>query len=251
MDVSAKIGKAAVKLAEEINAAAIIVTAGAQEKLETNIPILVAMQEGDLTRIDQMRDAVLYAYIDGKLKMNDTVVGVLGDMIIAYNLSEEPIIRSLNKSADRVEPKVTQTILDIALELGYEGREGKSVGTAFIIGDSDEVLKRSHQIILNPYEGHSAEERDVTNLDNWETIKGFAQLDGVFIVSEDGKILAAGRYLDVSARGIKIQKGLGGRHVAAAAITRDTNAIAITVSQSGGTVRIYKDGLQIAEIEPH
>lgn len=248
--VSAKVGKAAVKLAEEINAAAIIVAEG-KEKLETNIPILVAVQEGDLTRIDQMRDVVLGAYVDGKLNMNDTVVGVIGNMIIAYNLSEEPIIQSLNKSADRVNPKVTQTILDLALELGYEGREGKSVGTAFIIGDSDEVLKRSHQILLNPYEGHSAEERDVANLDNWETIKSFAQLDGVFIVSEDGKILAAGRYLDVSARGIKVQKGFGGRHVAAAAITRDTNAIAITVSQSGGTVRIYKDGLQIAEIEPH
>ncbi|HIH36468.1 MAG TPA: hypothetical protein HA232_00980 [Methanocellales archaeon] len=183
--------------------------------------------------------------------MNDTVVGILGNMVIAYDLREEPVILSLNKSADRIAPKVTQAILDVALELGYEGREGKSVGTAFTIGDTDEVLKRSHQLILNPYEGHSAEDRDVTNQDNWETIKDFAQLDGMFVVDENGKILAAGRYLDVNADGIKIQKGLGGRHIAAAAITRDTNAIAITVSQSGGTVRTYKDGLQIAEIESH
>ena len=76
-------------------------------------------------------------------------------------------------------------------------------------------------------------------------------MDGVFVVDDNGEILSAGRYLDVNAMGIKIKKGLGGRHIAAAAITRDTNAIAITVSQSGGTVRIYKDGLQIAEIEPH
>ena len=253
MSAKVQIYEAAIKLAEAINAAAIIATCDIQKRLDTDIPILVAIQElqGDLTRIYQMRDVVLGAYVDGKLKMNDTVVGVIGNIIIAYNLSEEPIIRSLNKSADRVAPKVTQTILDIALELGYEGREGKSVGTAFTIGDSDEVLKRSHQIILNPYKGHSDEERDGTNRDNWETIKDFAQLDGAFIVDENGKILAAGRYLDVSARGIKIQKGLGGRHIAAAAITRDTNTIAITVSQSGGTVRAYKDGLQIAEIEPH
>ncbi len=253
MGTKVQIYEAAVKLAEEINAAAIIVTGDAQKRLETKIPILVAMQEwqGDLTRIYKLRDAVLSAYVDGKLKMNDTVVGILGNMVIAYDLREEPVILSLNKSADRIAPKVTQAILDVALELGYEGREGKSVGTAFTIGDTDEVLKRSHQLILNPYEGHSAEDRDVTNQDNWETIKDFAQLDGMFVVDENGKILAAGRYLDVNADGIKIQKGLGGRHIAAAAITRDTNAIAITVSQSGGTVRTYKDGLQIAEIESH
>ncbi|MDD2666862.1 MAG: diadenylate cyclase [Methanocellales archaeon] len=253
MGTKVQIYKAAVKMAEEIHAAAIIVTGDMQERLETKIPILVAMQEwqGDLTRTYKLRDAVLSAYVDGKLKMNDIVVGILGNIVIAYDLREEPVILSLNKSADRVAPKVTQAILDIALELGYEGREGKCVGTAFTIGDTDEVLKRSHQLILNPYEGHGAEERDVTNRDNWETIKDFAQLDGMFIVDESGKILAAGRYLDVNANGIKIQKGLGGRHIAAAAITRDTNAIAITVSQSGGTVRTYKDGLQIAEIEPH
>ncbi len=248
-----KLYEVAVRLAEEINAAAIIVDDDTQKRLDTNIPILVAMQEkqGDLTSIYKLREVVLGAYIEGKLKMNDTVVAILDNILIAYNLMEESLIRSLNKSSERVAPKVTQNILNISLQLGYEGREGKRVGTAFTIGDSDEVLKRSHQLILNPYEGHSAEDRDVTDPNNWETIKDFAQLDGVFVVDENGKILSAGRYLDVNAMGIKIQKGLGGRHIAAAAITRDTNAIAITISQSGGTVRIYTDGLQIAEIEPH
>ncbi|HIH37235.1 MAG TPA: hypothetical protein HA232_04945, partial [Methanocellales archaeon] len=53
MGTKVQIYEAAVKLAEEINAAAIIVTGDAQKRLETKIPILVAMQEwqGDLTRI--------------------------------------------------------------------------------------------------------------------------------------------------------------------------------------------------------
>jgi len=93
-------------------------------------------------------------------------------------------------------------------------------------------------------------DRDITNPDNWESIKNFAQLDGVFIVREDGHIIAAGRYLDIDASDIKVKKGLGGRHAASAAISRDTQAVAVTVSQSGGIVRIYKDGLQIAEIAP-
>jgi DNA integrity scanning protein DisA with diadenylate cyclase activity len=60
---------------------------------------------------------------------------------------------------------------------------------------------------------------------------------------------AAGRYLDVDAKDIGINKGLGGRHVSAAAITRDTVAVAITVSESGGTVRMFMDGKEMASIE--
>ena len=68
-------------------------------------------------------------------------------------------------------------------------------------------------------------------------------------MSEDGIIRSAGRYLDVDAKDITIDKGLGGRHVSAAAITRDTVAIAITVSESGGVVRIFMDGKESMCIE--
>jgi len=79
---------------------------------------------------------------------------------------------------------------------------------------------------------------------------GFAQLDGIFVLSGAGKILAAGRYLDVDARDIDIDKGLGTRHVSCAAITRDTNAIAVVISETGGTIRVYMDGKEILLIEP-
>ncbi|MDI3487257.1 MAG: diadenylate cyclase [Methanolobus sp.] len=80
-------------------------------------------------------------------------------------------------------------------------------------------------------------------------MKEFAQLDGVFVISEEGMVEAAGRYLDVDAREIDVEKGLGGRHVSAAAITRDTVAIAVTVSQSGGVIHIYMDGKELMYIE--
>ncbi|MDY6959755.1 MAG: diadenylate cyclase [Halobacteriota archaeon] len=45
-----------------------------------------------------------------------------------------------------------------------------------------------------------------------------------------------------------MQKGLGGRHIAAAIITYETQALAITLSQSG-TVRLFKDGVAIIKFE--
>ena len=42
--------------------------------------------------------------------------------------------------------------------------------------------------------------RNVLDKRNWESIKEFAQLDGVFVVDENGIIHAAGRYLDVDGK---------------------------------------------------
>ena len=58
-------------------------------------------------------------------------------------------------------------------------------------------------------------------------------------------------FLDVLAEGITLSKGLGTRHWAAAAISRKTEAIAVAVSQSSGTVRIFQDGKVVLRIEPH
>jgi diadenylate cyclase len=41
---------------------------------------------------------------------------------------------------------------------------------------------------------------------------------------------------------VKLPLGLGARHTAAAAVTRETKAVAITVSQTTGTVRFFKGG---------
>lgn len=183
-----------------------------------------------------------------------TVVGLVSangaDCIVVYDPAKSLLIQNMRQCTERVNFSVLRTILSIAFELSTEGREGSSVGTGFIVGDAEEVLKRSHQLILNPYKGHKPDECNVVNPDSRETIKEFSQLDGMFIVSKEGQILAAGRYLDVDAKGVDIQKGLGGRNVSAAAITMYTEAVAVIVSESGGTVRIYKDGKIIGEIWP-
>ena len=77
-----------------------------------------------------------------------------------------------------------------------------------------------------------------------------AQIDGAFIVSADGVMMAAGRHVDASAEGLTLSKGLGARHWAAAAASKQSKAIAIAVSESTGTVRIFQDGYVVLRIEP-
>ncbi len=198
---------------------------------------------------------VIYRKVLSGEPIEGTVVAIQGDenmgFILTYDLSKSSILEDFRDAVSRVDPFTLHSVINIALEIGKEGREGQKIGTAFIVGDEYEVLKRSHQLILNPFEGHPLELRDVKNRENWETIKEFSQLDGVFVISSDGFVLSAGRYLDVDARGVKVRAGLGGRHIAAAAITRETEAIAITVSKSGGIVRMYKDGEEMMEIDPN
>lgn len=276
--------KAAEALAETIGANAIIVISpqGAEIKkmLRTNIPVLIARMgrgtagQGDISldlhsrlpknidreslflkvsRIELMSEAVEAAYILGKID-DRIVLGIvsLGDVnsIIVMDITDIPFIRKMADLSSRIDYNILKAVLNVAIEIGREGREGKSVGTAFIIGDTDKVLSMSHQIILNPYEGHKKADKDVRAEATWETIKEFAQLDGMFIVDDKGYIVAAGRYLDVNARDVSLPSGLGGRHLAAAAITKTTRSIAITISESSGSVTVYKNGQEVFQINP-
>jgi len=168
--------------------------------------------------------------------------------IAVVDLIKSKIQRVLLECAERIDPRVMRAVLTVALSIAQKGREGKPIGTAFVIGDVEEVLRRSRQLITNPYHGHPDSERDIKDPANWESIREFAQLDGVFIIDEKGMIVSAGRYIEVPAKDLKIKRGLGGRHLACAAITRETNAVSVVVSESGGDITVYKDGEEILEI---
>ena len=46
-----------------------------------------------------------------------------------------------------------------------------------------------------------------------------------------------------------LPSGLGSRHAAAAGITSNTKCIAFTVSESDGTVRVWRAGKMVADFE--
>lgn len=147
-----------------------------------------------------------------------------------------------------VREDVFDTVFHISTEISIEGREGKAVGTTFLIGDAKNVLAKSRQIMLNAFEGHKPESRLVTNPDLKENIKEFAQLDGAFVIGGDGFIEASGRYITVDTSCVTLPKGMGTRHNSVAAITAVTSAVGIVVSQSGGGITIFKNGQILKKI---
>jgi len=155
----------------------------------------------------------------------------------------------LKKISSDCRPRVLEQAILSAAELAREGREGRKIGTMFIIGDEEATLKESHPLILDPLQGHPPEVKKNYDFNMRETAKELSQLDGAFIISADGTILSAARYINADSTGINLPLGLGARHVAAAALTRATRSVAVVVSLSS-VVRIFYQGQIVAEIIP-
>ena len=97
-----------------------------------------------------------------------------------------------------VDTRVLEQTVSLAVEIAREGREGRKIGTLFVVGDSGEVIKRSKPLILDPLHGHPDESKQIEDPDMRETIKELAQLDGAFLVSNAGVVLSAARYIDAA-----------------------------------------------------
>src|SRR5207244_4435313 len=143
-----------------------------------------------------------------------------------------------------------RAVVDLALEIGREGREGHPVGTMFVVGDTRKVLKFARPMNFNPFRGYSQDERDIRNPAVREQIKDIAQLEGAIIIQRDGVVEAACMHIGADHHNITLSMGLGTRHAAAAAISKTTKAVAVVVSQSSGTVRIFQNGEIVLTIEP-
>jgi|GEM_PF-965903 len=153
-------------------------------------------------------------------------------------------------SGTDIKPEVLESIFMIAYEISREGREGKQIGTAFVIGDAKTVLAQSRQLAPNPMTGLKPEERMITNPEFSSTIKEFAQNDGVYVVSGEGVVEAAFRFLMADASSVNIPDGYGTKHNSVAAMTMAAKAVGIVVSQSGGRITIIKDGGFVKSFSP-
>lgn len=213
-----------------------------------------------MTRAGQIKIAALIAAAEKCVQTGDRIVCLTGldrsgtlDTIMVLDMGKEIELFSAMTAdpipAD-VEPAVFERVLTLAGELGVEGREGRAVGTLFVIGDTEQVLAHSHQLVINPFRGYAEDELNILDERLEETIKEFSAIDGAFVLRGDGVVLAAGRYL--APRG-KLEEplvqGLGTRHEAGAGITAVTEAVALCVSQSTGTVSIFKRGRLVTDIQ--
>lgn len=209
---------------------------------------------------DRLTQALLESVADDLIAPGASVVALYSgfevntiDSISVINLDEHLgrlTVHDLRQLETRVPLDILKPTVDLAVEIGREGREGKPVGTLIVVGDHKRVMKHCHPLGFDPVRGYSLEERQLEDPKVRESVKEIAQLDGAFVVSSEGVIIAACQYISAPAAEITLSKGLGARHWAAAAISRATSAVAISVSESNGTVRLFQNGEVMLRIEP-
>lgn len=206
----------------------------------------------EAVRSEQLRQGadvvVLYNGIeagkDGTGLMDSLSVIHLGEHL------ERLSAQDLRKLDTQVPLETLRAVVDLATEIGREGREGHPVGTMFVVGDTRKVLTMCTPMNFNPFRGYSHSERDIRNKAVREQIKDIAQLEGALVIRRDGVAVAACMRIAAPDQDITLSMGLGTRHAAGAAISKATKAIAVTVSQSSGTVRLFQNGMVVLHIEP-
>jgi diadenylate cyclase len=225
--------------------------------------VCVTVPPYDYSRVEKVKVALVAAMTANVLADGENVLCLTGrtgarmpDTLIRLQIGrgfeEKAAIDTIGLGAE-FNPQVVEALVSLAMAIGHEGFEGHPIGTIFVLGDSTVVMEQSKQLTINPFQGISEAERNVLDPHIREAVKNFAVLDGAFVIREDGVVLAAGRYLQVTAaadrKGIELPLGLGARHAIAAAVTVETRAISISVSQSSGTVRVFKDGEPVLELQ--
>lgn len=148
-----------------------------------------------------------------------------------------------------VNTAVLEQTVALAVEIAREGREGRKIGTLFVVGDTETVMSKSRPMILDPLQGHSDDAKHINDPNVRETLKELAQLDGAFVVSDEGVVISAARYIDSVSDNLTLPLGLGSRHMAAASVSSRTGAVAVAVSESS-MVRVFDNGELISEIIP-
>ncbi|HTQ29646.1 MAG TPA: diadenylate cyclase [Opitutaceae bacterium] len=206
-------------------------------------------------RLAQLRSAMLVALSRGIISFNDRICCLSGmtgsnqfDTLVVVDVERE-FQTLLTGHADLlpedVKPEVLERIVAVATELAVEGREGRPVGSLFVVGDTPRVEKFTKPLVLNPFFGYKEEDRNILNPFMDETVKEFSSIDGAFIIRGDGVVVSAGSLIQATDADHSLPSGLGSRHAAAAAISVATQCIAIVVSSSTGQVTLFRRGVML------
>ncbi len=222
------------------------------------IPLPLHKEKSPL--LERLQHALLEAVADQILNSNCDVIAVYGgfefqklDSISLIRLDDRMrrlTSRDLQALESSVPLKTLKVVIDLATQIGREGREGKKVGALFIVGDTRKVLQHCKDSGFDPLKGYSRKMRNLFDPRVREDIKEISQMDGAFVISADGVIEKSRQIVEVAHAELTLSKGLGSRHWAGAAISQSTKAIGIVVSQSTGTVRLFQNGDTVLRIEP-
>jgi diadenylate cyclase len=223
----------------------------------SGVPV-IPLPQYDLGRTEKLKMALVSGIAKGLYREGDVIVALLTlrpaslpDSILVVSVGPEDEDGAFGfLHAKGVQAEVLDALIDLAVTIGVEGWEGRPVGALFVIGDSSKVMESSRPLSLNPFQGYSEDERNLMSPEVRRALRAFAVLDGAFVLREDGVVLAAGRYLNFDEKDVRVPLGLGARHMAAAGVSRDSDAIAIVVSQTSGAVRVFRHGRAVLELAP-
>lgn len=234
------------------------IVAEAKARQVACVPLKITLDDAAVN--ERLTQAVLESVADELLKPGASVVAVYSafedekvDSISTIHLTEHLgrlTARDLQRLETQVPLETLKSVVDLAIEIGREGREGKPVGALFVVGDHRKVMAQSHNACFDFVKGYQRKERSLFDPKVREGLKELAQLDGAFVVASDGIVEGSCRIIDTAPVEITLTTGLGARHWAAAAITRNTHAVSVVVSESSGTVRIFLNGEVVLRIEP-
>lgn len=219
----------------------------------------IMLPDVHLTRDGYFKFGFLAGISKGILSKGDILVCVGGklekgymDTIMILKVGDESEIVNFTEESpfpENIKHDIFESLLTLVMEMAYEGREGKPIGSTFVLGDHEKVLQYSHQLVFNPFKGHPEDILHINKPEVRETLKEFSSIDGAFIIRDDGVVLAAGRYLNAAYHGEPMPQGLGARHSSAAAITGVTDSVVLVISESSGRVTIFRGGSIITTIE--
>ncbi len=123
----------------------------------------------NVTRLSQIKIVITKGLATGLFKKGDKLVCLTGipkfgyiDSIFVIDVGREfeiLISEDVPDVFEDIHPEVFETVLNIALELAAQGREGRPIGTIFVLGDHEKVLGLSRQMIINPFVGYRDEEK--------------------------------------------------------------------------------------------
>jgi hypothetical protein len=141
----------------------------------------------------------------------------------------DPLLERIRSNSDWCRRDVLEATLDLAIEIAREGREGRRVGALFTLGHADAVLACSRALILDPLAGHAPRATHITDPHLRGTLKELAQLMAPSSWLTTGRL---SRPAGISTSRLKGREtlGLGRRHLAGAAISKQLGVVAIGLS---------------------
>ncbi len=226
---------------------------------DPHVDAVIAVRSYSSNRLSQLRSAVLIGLTRGVFKFNDRLCCIGGipqsnqfDLLVVVDVEREfesVFMRQADLLPGGVKPEVMERVLAIATELAVEGREGKPVGSLFVVGDHAALKPFTKQLVLNPFYGYNDEDRNILSPFMDETVKELSSIDGAFVIRGDGVLESAGVLIHAPDFNHDLPSGLGSRHAAANAISQATDCLAIVVSSSTGTVTLFRKGQMLPLIE--